>query len=583
MKQKNILFRFLKLAYSLHKQYFFVMLALALITTAQAFLSAYTISLLIGQMEQNQMENAIKTACFLVILEAVLLFFHKLVGCSLQIHSDALHQAVNQATSEKIMRLQFSYLEDASIMELQKNAEMGVNNMGAVYSICDGFFEIFSNLMTLFGLGVILFTFDPILILILVLGILLNILLVKMSMNMQIQFFHDLLPINFKYNYYLTTLINDKNAKDFRMYTSYELMYNKFNGFAKKLFHQFTKLEIKMSLYQSAISTLRYIQMSLIYAIVGIRTLVLQLSISSFSLSVSAAITFSDCITQLIEVSSTFMRGIEYVKPILELMDLPEASNTGSSLLDEIETITFDHVSFAYPNTIQLILDDLSFEIHKNEKISIVGLNGAGKTTIVKLITRLYAPTHGKILINGKDIADYEMNSYMAKISSVFQDYKMFAMSIKDNVSLTLPLEEVKKLCYETGVGEVIEALPEKWNSILYKSYDEKGVELSGGQTQKIAIARALAKEADLLILDEPTSALDPLAEAEIYENFNALAKGKTALYISHRMSSSIFCDKILVLDHGKMQHFDTHANLMKKKDSLYYHLFTTQAKNYAH
>ena len=153
---------------------------------------------------------------------------------------------------------------------------------------------------------------------------------------------------------------------------------------------------------------------------------------------------------------------------------------------------------------------------------------------------------------------------------------------IKDNISFHIDEEKARELSYDTGVGEIIEQLPNKWQSILSKAYDEKGVELSGGQNQKIAIARALAKPADLLILDEPTSALDPIAEAEIYENFNELAKERMAIYISHRMSSSIFCDRILVIDGGRISDFDTHKNLMEKKESLYYKLFMTQAQNYA-
>ena len=554
----------------------------SLVTSAQTIFSAYTISLLISCIEKGQLERAYQMVALIAVVEIILLLLNKLMKRLLEIHRVAMQELINQKTSEKIMSLPFAYLEDPYYMELKKNVQMGINNMGAVYLLCDGFFKIISNILSLAGLGLIIFTFDPVLVAILLIGILLNIILVKLSMRSQIRFFHELLPINYKYGYYMDTIISDKNGKDFRLYSQFNLLFKKFNGFAEIVASYFTSFNLEQSFYQTLISIVRYVQMAFVYALVGIKTIVTMTNISSFSLTVSAAISFSDCITNMIQVSSNFMRSIEYVKPLLELLDIQEDQHEGKVELKEIRSITFDHVSFAYPNTDKLILDDITFTIYRNEKISIVGLNGAGKTTIVKLICRLYEPTKGQILINDVPICEYDHRSYMSMVSSVFQDYKMFAITIKDNISFHIDEEKARELSYDTGVGEVIEQLPNKWQSILSKAYDEKGVELSGGQNQKIAIARALAKPADLLILDEPTSALDPIAEAEIYENFNELAKERMAIYISHRMSSSIFCDRILVIDGGRISDFDTHKNLMEKKESLYYKLFMTQAQNYA-
>jgi ATP-binding cassette subfamily B protein/ATP-binding cassette subfamily C protein len=286
----------------------------------------------------------------------------------------------------------------------------------------------------------------------------------------------------------------------------------------------------------------------------------------------------------LIHASLDIISMTQYIVPTLELLNAKVDDNSGKKEFTQpIESIEFDHVCFKYPRNDDLILDDISFKINQGEKISLVGLNGAGKTTIVKLITRLYQPTSGRILINGEDIAQYEFNSYIKHISSVFQDFKLFAYSLKENI---LNADGDDKVAYDiackVGLKEKIDSLPEGINSLYTKSYEENGIELSGGEAQKIAIARCINASSELVILDEPTSALDPLSEASIYENFNDLVQNKTALYISHRMSSSIFCDKIMVLDHGKIVDYDTHENLMKKKDGLYYRLFHEQAKNYA-
>jgi len=172
----------------------------------------------------------------------------------------------------------------------------------------------------------------------------------------------------------------------------------------------------------------------------------------------------------------------------------------------------------------------------------------------------------------------------MKAISAVFQDYRLFNFTIAENVSCqqqNADREEIDRLIREVGLEEKVKNLPDGIDSRFGKEYDEAGIEMSGGQGQKIAIARALYKKSSLVILDEPASALDPIAEAEIYEKFNSLVEDKTAIYISHRMSSSVFCDKILIIDGGKVADYDTHANLMKKTDSLYYKLFMSQAVNY--
>lgn len=400
-------------------------------------------------------------------------------------------------------------------------------------------------------------------------------------MRFQVKLYKDLLPINYKYGYYLNTLMASKNCKDFRLYSIQQHLSNNLKKFSILTYKNFVKAWRKLGIFECFISTIRYVQMAIVYILVGLKTLAEHTPISAFSLTITSAISFSDCVSQIIASGSDYIRAIQYITPMIEIMAVKEIEDEGNEQLEEIKSITFSHVFFKYPKTENYILEDISFTIHKGEKISVVGLNGAGKTTIVKLLCRLYHVSSGEILINNIPIENYESKHYLEKISAVFQDYKLFLYSIRENILPKGETSEVKKICEDVGISEKIEELPKQYESALSKSYEDDGVELSGGQQQKIAIARALAKNSDLLILDEPTSALDPLAEAEIYENFNSLAKDKTAIYISHRLSSSVFCDKILVLDGGKVKNFDSHENLMKDTESLYYKLFTTQAKNY--
>jgi ABC-type multidrug transport system fused ATPase/permease subunit len=266
-------------------------------------------------------------------------------------------------------------------------------------------------------------------------------------------------------------------------------------------------------------------------------------------------------------------------------MTLPLEEEEGKRLPLEgpITSIRFDHVSFSYPNASHEVLKDVTFEIKQGEKVSIVGLNGAGKTTLIKLLCRLYAPSQGTIYVNGIDLNDYDRRQYLAKLSVVFQDYRLFEYPIQDNIvgSETYDEQRLHETVQQVSLSKTLADLPLGLQTPMDKDINELGVELSGGQQQKVAIARALYKESSLVILDEPTSALDPLAEAEIYEHFNHLVHDRTAIYISHRMSSSVFCDRVLIIDGGSVADYDTHANLMKKKGSLYYRMFQSQADNY--
>ena len=545
----KIFIPFIKLSFKEYKPYFIALICNALIVSTQTIFAAYTLSFILSCIESKDIHASFIYVTIIVGIELLLFFLVLLSKNILAKRQAIMEEKIDQMLTRKILEIPFSYLEDPKYLELKKNASFSINNMGAIYSLFTSFTTLFSNLISLIGLLVIILSFDYIIPIILFVGAILTILVVMLSMKSQIKFYKDLLPINYKYGYYLDSVITPTKVKELKFYSLYDLLYTNFSNYGTNVSKRFGKYYTKVSLFYSASVILRYIQLAFVYALVGIKTITEKLPISKFSLLAQAALSFTTTVQSIVESLGNFFRNIEYV-------------------------------TFKYPNTDKIILDNVSFKFHESEKISIVGLNGAGKTTIVKLLCRLYSPNEGTILINDIPIEEYEKDSYIKQISAVFQDYKLFAYSIKDNIDPTSSVD-VEKICADVGISEKIEKLPHQYDSLIGKYYDDSGVELSGGQLQKIAIARGLAKDSSLLILDEPTSALDPLAEAEIYENFNQLSKDKMAIYISHRMSSSIFCDRILVIDGGIVSDFDTHQNLMLKKNSLYYKLFTTQAKNY--
>ena len=251
--------------------------------------------------------------------------------------------------------------------------------------------------------------------------------------------------------------------------------------------------------------------------------------------------------------------------------------------LDNKYEIEFRHVSFRYPGTENYALKDFSLKLRIGERMAIVGMNGSGKTTMIKLLCRLYDPQEGEILLNGVDIRKFKQNEYRKLFSVVFQDFKLLSLPLGQNVAAALEVD--RKRAVEAlrlaGLEDMLLRLPKGLDTFLYQDIDDDGVEISGGEAQKIALARALYKNAPFVLLDEPTASLDPLSEYEIYSGFDAIAGGKTAIYISHRLSSCRFCQDIAVFHEGRLIQRGSHEELLKDKNGKYYELWNAQAQYY--
>ncbi|MBR4336285.1 MAG: ABC transporter ATP-binding protein, partial [Clostridia bacterium] len=245
--------------------------------------------------------------------------------------------------------------------------------------------------------------------------------------------------------------------------------------------------------------------------------------------------------------------------------------------------IEFQNVSFRYPGSDSYALKNVSIKYKIGEKLAIVGMNGSGKTTFIKLLCRLYDPTEGVILLNGINIQKYNSLEYLSILSVVFQDYKLFSFSLAANVAASSEYDEtaVVESLEKAGFGERLKTMPNGIETVLYKDFEQSGTEISGGEGQKIAIARAIYKNAPFVILDEPTAALDPIAEYEVYSKFNEIVGDRTAIYISHRLSSCRFCDRIAVFDDGQIVQLGTHETLVADETGKYYQLWSAQAQYY--
>lgn len=582
---------FMKMAWKTAPVYLIVMILNSLFSSAKLLLNIIFPKLLIDELVGDKNIEMLLLFGALIVLNNVLM---QLVTNTFKRYIDTkstwLSDTMVKQMGEKIMNLEYSYLEDPYYLDLKERAVFGIENQNTIESLINIFTSGLTHFITVVGLVSIMATLGPVLIIVLVVGVVLMLLLYQMGSKAMIGVMQDIIPINRKIGYYMGLVMEKPLQKEIRLYDMQEMLTDCIRNGNETTCDRFSKGFRQMGKVYGGMSAISEFISAFTYAYVGIRTVTVflgkKLSLGSLSMYVSSAISFSSTIISFGEEIVMLMQVASFLDPYLELMKLEEETieDKGIKFEGDVETVEFRDVTFTYPKADKPVLRNISFKIKRGEKISIVGLNGAGKSTLIKLICRMYKVDSGDILVNGRNIYDYDYMSYMNVISAVFQDYKLFNFSIEENISCNAAggdEERVNRLIDEVGMREKVDELPNGIKSRFGKEYDEEGIEMSGGQGQKIAIARALYKKASMVILDEPASALDPIAEAEIYEKFNSLVEDKTAIYISHRMSSSVFCDKILIIDGGTVADFDTHENLMKKTDSLYYKLFDSQAQNY--
>ncbi len=583
---------FLKLAWKTAPDYMLVMILQAALKAVQAIFNVYFPKLLIDELLGNREVDTLLLYVGLIIANIVgMQLINNIITRYAEVKREKVALYMRRAMSKKIMNIEYSYLEDPYYLDLKERAVFAINNQNAIENTIESLAETMSNIATLVGLLVVMATLGPVLIIALVVAFLLMLMFYGIISKTMIWFQQNLIPINRRLGYYFNLAMGKDSQKEIRLYGMEPMITKTLGDTNKDICTNFTQMFRKVGIATGLMSSVGVLVSAFAYVYVGIRTVSDRfgrlLSLGDLTMYVTSTITFATSMGRVGGNVVSLLQVTAFLKPYLEFMQIPEEVKEKNKEIftGEIETIEFRDVTFTYPKAEKPVLRNISFEVKRGQKISVVGLNGAGKSTLVKLICRMFKPDSGEILVNGRNILDYEYNSYMSKISAVFQDYSIFNFSIRENISCVPEgddVNKINKLIDEVGMREKVNELEKGIETRFGKEYDKDGIEMSGGQSQKIAIARAIyKKDAEMVILDEPASALDPIAEAEIYEKFNDLVEDKTAFYISHRMSSSRFCDKILIIDGGTVADFDTHDNLMKKTDSLYYKLFNAQAENY--
>ncbi|TBX10189.1 ABC transporter ATP-binding protein [Clostridium perfringens] len=548
------------------------------------FLPKFLIDELLGQ---RRIEIILMTLIGFFLLSSVVNYSIAWLRCAYSPRVTKIRTDYITMISDKIMKMDFKNTEDPEVLNKIKSV------MNAVMSNNTGVEGVYHTLLGLFGrltafvgyISIVLFL-SPWILLFLIINVLISYALTMRVKKYEYSQKEKAADKDRRTFYVFDTMYDFAYGKDIRIYDLKNILIDKFKKFRGGRIDISNDVQEKQLKVKIVDVILLVIRECVVYGYLIYNVLFRGMGIGDFTMYFSTINGFGDWMKGILDDLANIKAQNMYLDDMREFLEIKseDKEKTRDIPIDSSYEIEFKNVSFKYPKTDKYIYKNLSLKIKKGQRLAIVGINGAGKTTFVKLLCRLYEPTRGKILINGVNIKDFSKEEYYKILSVVFQDIKTFAFTVAENVSLEnledVDREKVLHCIEKAGVGDKINSLQKGIDTSLLKILDGEGVELSGGENQKLALARALYKNGKIVILDEPTSALDAVAEYNIYKGFDELIGDKTAIYISHRLASTKFCDVIAFFENGEIVEYGTHEELLKK-NGKYSDMFNIQAQYY--
>lgn len=604
-----LIYRGLKLIHQLQPYMILVCILRGLFHSIYPFIGFYFSSEIINEL--GKADRSMNRTITLIIFTIVCTFVCKLMMTLLSQAFDILQYMLGHKKElnmvDKGYQLDYADLDDPKVKELREKLNRGRYRrgiMGIVHQLNTLVQYIFSIIIST-SLIIQMFTSRSsgtdaldqlinspltscVIFMILIISIVYAVQTNAITQKRQFEIMHQTGP-HYKYDtFYSYTLSTEYNAgKDIRLYSQKNLIQKEIDFHLKRIFDLEKIVPNLHAKYWTIGSFLQVIANIFTYIFVGLKALVGALDIGSIVLYTGSVTQFTNGFSGSIETLTTIKENSTYLEWFFEFMDLENRKETGTRPLDMSNMndvkIEFKNVSFKYPGNEHYSLKNISMTLDPRKRVAVVGKNGSGKTTFIKLLCRLYDPTEGEILLNGVNIKEYNYHDYLDFFSVVFQDFKLFSCTLGENIATAAEYDHalVNECILQAGLKERMGNFPDGLDTQLYNEFSEEGVEISGGEAQKVAIARALYKDAPFIVLDEPTAALDPLAEADIYSRLNDLIKNKSAIYISHRLSSCCFCNQIAVFDQGQLAQYGTHTELLSDNLGLYNELWTAQAQYY--
>ncbi|HHD2593729.1 TPA: ABC transporter ATP-binding protein [Clostridium perfringens] len=548
------------------------------------FLPKFLIDELLGQ---RRIEIILMTLIGFFLLSSVVNYSIAWLRCAYSPRVTKIRTDYITMISDKIMKMDFKNTEDPEVLNKIKSV------MNAVMSNNTGVEGVYHTLLGLFGrltafvgyISIVLFL-SPWILLFLIINVLISYALTMRVKKYEYSQKEKAADKDRRTFYVFDTMYDFAYGKDIRIYDLKNILIDKFKKFRGERIDISNDVQEKQLKVKIVDVILLVIREFVVYGYLIYNVLFTGMSIGDFTMYFSTINGFGDWMKGILDDLANIKAQNMYLDDMREFLEIKseDKEKTRDIPIDSSYEIEFKNVSFKYPKTDKYIYKNLSLKIKKGQRLAIVGINGAGKTTFVKLLCRLYEPTSGEILINGINIQSFSKEEYYKILSVVFQDIKTFAFTVAENVSLEsledVDREKVLQCIEKAGVGDKINSLQKGIDTSLLKILDGEGVELSGGENQKLALARALYKNGKIVILDEPTSALDAVAEYNIYKGVDELIGDKTAIYISHRLASTKFCDVIAFFENGEIVEYGTHEELLKK-NGKYSDMFNIQAQYY--
>lgn len=583
-KRKNIEY-ILRYIWKTEKKYVLYGIPKILLDAIRPFVMVIFPKIIIDKLMYSDSKSLAEDVLLVILLMTSI---NMIISMLLPVLNNCMTNAFNSFTckhtlniAKKIMSLEYKNVEDPKVLDLFQRSK----NVDYCEEMFTAIANIISNVITSVGLVAILLQLQIGVIFVIALVVLVNVLCNKKTQQYNYKWHVDAAPYNRTAEYLMSVMHGFEYGKEIRIYNLEDYLSKKYETFSNKYLRALYNITIKFLKLNLITSLINVLQEGALYAYLAFRVIKTKLTIGSFTMLLTSVKSLTECLISISGSIVSLAKCSYYIDEFCHIMSLPEQKLLGKKDVSDCDefVIEFKDVSFKYPNTEMYVLKNIDAKISCKDKLSVVGTNGSGKTTFIKLMLRLYEPTSGVILLNGVNIQEIDYNQYIKLFASVFQDYKLFAYSVNENIAMSEDVDEAlaELVTKQTKLQDKINSLPEKGDTIMYRFLDQKGIELSGGEKQKLVISRALYKQTPILILDEPTAALDPLMEYEIYKCINETITDKCVVFISHRLSITKYCNNILVFDMGRIIQQGTHEELMKQEGKLYYEMYSKQAEFY--
>lgn len=588
------LFYIFKLVWQTRKWIFWSLLGIAVMKGVLPIVGAYLSRNVLNELAKAYInkEYPFRQIIFLLVIYFSYLFIQKLLNnfdsLVTRLSGELVSNHIKMMILDKAQEIDVERFDDPEFYEKLENAnrEAGMRPIQVLNST----FNIMSTVITIIGFIVTLWSVNilaPFIIAILAIpSAIINFTYRKKNAFYMIHRSKDRRQME----YYSKLMVDKDLVKEIRLFNLSDTFTGKFKEVFKKYFAGLKKLIVKENLWNIGVSIITTVANCLLFLYIAYKVSKGELQIGDYTLYTGALNSISSGINSIISTTATVYEGTLFIQNMLDFMKdrkriVPSVDHPVFPARHVGHKIEFRNVYFRYPGTKRDVLKNISFTLEPGDTAVLVGLNGAGKTTLIKLLTRLYDPTGGEILLDGRNIKEYDVNALYDMFGIIFQDFGKYAFTVKENIAFGqinegVDLAKVKTAAVQSDSDTFISALPDTYNTPLMRYFEENGIELSVGQWQKLSVARAFYSDSDILILDEPTASLDAIAEQEIFSQFDELRKDKTTLFVSHRLSSATTASKIIVLMNGEIVEIGDHASLMKQKGH-YYTLFSTQAKRY--